>query len=577
MQTPVESPQQPGTETTSAEQSNQTNTPNPGSTLQGSNASPTSNAPTEQSNGLSPTATEQQPTPSQSQPSGGSNQLEQTTDQNENTLLPLAEHGDAGAQYHLGYIYANGLGVAQDYSKAVKWWQEAADRGLAEAQNNLGFMYEDGHGVPQDYSKALIWYRKAAEQGDAVAQFNVAVMYDDGRGVPQDNAEAVRWYRKAAVQALPAAQANLGISYANAQGVEQNYLVAYMWLSLAAASLNGDARTKAVNARDTIAAKLSPAEISQAQTMTRVCQQTNYKQCGELSSTQVVAASGSAVPMENDSGVYVVPVLINDALTIKFIIDSGSADVSIPADVVLTLMRTGTLSEADFLGTQLYTFADGTTTPSKTFRIKSLRVGNTILTNVAGSIADVRSVPLLGQSFLKQFKSWSIDNTQHALLLESPSGEPTAETTAPEPPVPESSPQPQSVPGPTQLAPGPTTNAVATAENSESSVCTIDSQPSFDCSKAISLAARTVCSSPELRQADCNLSHAFGIAAARAEAAGFTDAFRHEEGMWISQRDRACATRADFTNCLAEWIERRTQELIQRNAAATTGQNPGGH
>ena len=40
-------------------------------------------------------------------------------------------------------------------------------------RNNLGYMYAKGLGVPQDYSKALYWYKKAAEQGSATAEANL--------------------------------------------------------------------------------------------------------------------------------------------------------------------------------------------------------------------------------------------------------------------------------------------------------------------------------------------------------------------------------------------------------------------
>jgi tetratricopeptide (TPR) repeat protein len=50
-----------------------------------------------------------------------------------------------------------------------------------------------------------------------------------------------------------------------------------------------------------------------------------------------------SIPMREEGGTYVVPVLINGAITLDFIVDSGAADVSIPADVVSTLVRTGTL------------------------------------------------------------------------------------------------------------------------------------------------------------------------------------------------------------------------------------------
>jgi predicted aspartyl protease len=124
-----------------------------------------------------------------------------------------------------------------------------------------------------------------------------------------------------------------------------------------------------------------------------------------------------SVPMQIGGGIYVVPVLINDAITLDFVVDSGAADVSIPADVVMTLMRTGTLKESDFLGEKTYVLADGSKVPSQTFRIRSLKVGGKVLQNVNGSVASVQGSLLLGQSFLGRFKSWSVDNTKHALLL----------------------------------------------------------------------------------------------------------------------------------------------------------------
>ncbi|HHF0499545.1 TPA: tetratricopeptide repeat protein, partial [Haemophilus influenzae] len=79
--------------------------------------------------------------------------------------LPLAEQGNAKAQYNLGVMYGNGRGVKQDYFKAVNWYRKAAEQGHADAQLNLGYMYEKGRGVKQDDFEAVKWYRQAAEQG----------------------------------------------------------------------------------------------------------------------------------------------------------------------------------------------------------------------------------------------------------------------------------------------------------------------------------------------------------------------------------------------------------------------------
>jgi len=54
-------------------------------------------------------------------------------------------------------------------------------------------MYENGLGIAQDFNKALKWYRKAAEQGDAEAKFRLALSYDSGEGVSQDHGEAMMY------------------------------------------------------------------------------------------------------------------------------------------------------------------------------------------------------------------------------------------------------------------------------------------------------------------------------------------------------------------------------------------------
>ncbi|MDH3315899.1 MAG: sel1 repeat family protein [Gammaproteobacteria bacterium] len=83
-----------------------------------------------------------------------------------------AEKGDPVAQYKLGVMYGLGLGVAQDYSEAVKWYQRAARAGDARSQSNLGFMYGTGRGVPQDFIKAYAWYNVASASGEDTARHN---------------------------------------------------------------------------------------------------------------------------------------------------------------------------------------------------------------------------------------------------------------------------------------------------------------------------------------------------------------------------------------------------------------------
>jgi TPR repeat protein len=145
-----------------------------------------------------------------------------------------AQQNAAVVQISLGVMFAQGRGVSKDDREAVKWSRLAAEQNIAVAQFILGWMFEQGRGVPQDDKEAVKWYRKAAQQGSASAQSHLGVMYAHGRGVPQDDKEAVKWYRKAAQQNNAAAQADLGYMHAEGRGVPQDDKEAVKWYRLAA-------------------------------------------------------------------------------------------------------------------------------------------------------------------------------------------------------------------------------------------------------------------------------------------------------------------------------------------------------
>jgi TPR repeat protein len=180
-------------------------------------------------------------------------------------LRPLADKGNANAQYNLGNMYMDGQGVPQNDAEAVKWFRRAADQGFIDAQSNLGGMYMDGRGVPLNHAEALKWLRLAAHQGDPEAQANLGNMYIKGNGVQQSIAEAMKWWRRAADQGLAIAQFNVGFGYASGQGVPQDDAMAHMWFKLSAAQGSHDAATNL----DTIEQIMTPAQIAEAQKLER--------------------------------------------------------------------------------------------------------------------------------------------------------------------------------------------------------------------------------------------------------------------------------------------------------------------
>jgi hypothetical protein len=152
----------------------------------------------------------------------------------------------------------------RDYATALRLWRPLAEHGDANAQLKIGHMYAHGEGVPQDFVEGVRWYRRAAEQGHASAQDSLGFSYYRGEGVPQNYSEAAKWLRLAADQGLGNSQNKLGLMYENGEGVPQDYILAHMWFNLAMAQ--GD--TYATN-RDGVAAKMTPAQIAEAQKLAR--------------------------------------------------------------------------------------------------------------------------------------------------------------------------------------------------------------------------------------------------------------------------------------------------------------------
>jgi V8-like Glu-specific endopeptidase len=115
----------------------------------------------------------------------------------------LAEKGDASAQFNIGYMYANGLGVQRDLASAVNWYRKAAEQGLEIAQHRLGIAYMNGEGIERDDAEAASWFTRAANQGFVRAQRILGQMYLTGRGVPKDLVKGYAWVVLAGRRGLP--------------------------------------------------------------------------------------------------------------------------------------------------------------------------------------------------------------------------------------------------------------------------------------------------------------------------------------------------------------------------------------
>lgn len=108
-------------------------------------------------------------------------------------LKPLVDAGNAEAEFVLGNMYENGLGVAADKTHAYLLYARSADGGYFFARREMALHYYREH----RYEKALILLVPLANQG-ARGKVSMALseMYEHGWGVESDQAKAECWMRK---------------------------------------------------------------------------------------------------------------------------------------------------------------------------------------------------------------------------------------------------------------------------------------------------------------------------------------------------------------------------------------------
>lgn len=120
------------------------------------------------------------------------------------------QRNDPVAQWKLGACYAYGLGIEQNWNKAIAMYDKSAQQGYALAQFHLAECFRCGRGVPQDYAKAFELYQKAAEQGLAYAQYRAGDCLYSGWGVEANKSQGIAYLKRAANSGLALAQWRIG-------------------------------------------------------------------------------------------------------------------------------------------------------------------------------------------------------------------------------------------------------------------------------------------------------------------------------------------------------------------------------
>ena len=121
------------------------------------------------------------------------------------TWRPLADRGDADAQYNIAQAYFLGRGVPQNMTLAEQWYERAARQGHEEAQANYGLLlFQNGR-----RREAMQWIERSAERGDPRAQYVFGTALFNGDLIPQDLPRAYALMSRAAQQNLPPAVTQL--------------------------------------------------------------------------------------------------------------------------------------------------------------------------------------------------------------------------------------------------------------------------------------------------------------------------------------------------------------------------------
>ncbi len=112
-------------------------------------------------------------------------------------LEPVAKTGDGNANFYMGYIYENGLGVEANLAIAWDWYNNACENRSVRSCVRVAEMFEGATGVDQNYARALMYYEKAEELGDVSATRKIGKFYLDGKLGARDIDKAKMYFEKA--------------------------------------------------------------------------------------------------------------------------------------------------------------------------------------------------------------------------------------------------------------------------------------------------------------------------------------------------------------------------------------------
>ncbi|CAI5524873.1 unnamed protein product [Closterium sp. Naga37s-1] len=142
-------------------------------------------------------------------------------------MKKAAEMDDPHAMLTLGEMLTHGVGCKANPVEAMVWFNKAYARGLVSALNGVGYLHAKGLGVPQDYHKAVQNFLTAARKTrDVDALYNLGMSHLRGQGVRRNPSKALQFLQQAVEGQHVGAMYQMGKMHLTGTGVPKNVVMA---------------------------------------------------------------------------------------------------------------------------------------------------------------------------------------------------------------------------------------------------------------------------------------------------------------------------------------------------------------
>ncbi len=163
----------------------------------------------------------------------------------------------------------------RDYKTALYYLSLFAANGDAKAQYNLGIMYREGLGVKKDAVQSLIHFVEAAESGHMLGNYAVGLAFLSGKGSEIDAETAIHYLSEAALLGHAISPVEIGNLYFRGRLIEKDFVSAYFWWSLAH-DRNAPGASKKL---DVLISKMNQEQKRQAFLRQNKCKKLTLRQC----------------------------------------------------------------------------------------------------------------------------------------------------------------------------------------------------------------------------------------------------------------------------------------------------------